>query len=148
MFKVGQKQPKFKLEYIIKFWLPFLVWAFVIFSFSSHPVAPSSAIYWKDFLIKKTAHVIEYAILTILLYRALKKSEINVKKAGTYSIIFTIFYGLTDELHQSLTPGRTPRLRDVGIDTLGSLFSICFIWYLLPKCPKSLIILFQKLEIL
>lgn len=125
-----------------------MVWTLVVFSFSSSPVTPSVDMYWKDFIIKKSAHVVEYAIFTLLLYRALKASDLDKKRAGIFSLVAAIFYGLTDEYHQGFTPGRTAKLRDVGFDALGSGLMIYFIWYLLPKCPKRLILLAQKLELI
>ena len=107
---------------LISNWLPPIIWALIIFSFSSLQVGSSNEVYWKDFVIKKTAHLVEYAILAILLYRAMVNSEIDKKKALIASIVMAGFYGLTDELHQSFTPGREPRIRDVVIDTIGASF--------------------------
>lgn len=104
---------------LAKYWFPPIIWAIVIFTFSSLQVGNSSEIYWKDFIFKKTAHLIEYAILAILLYRAMINSNIDKKKALIISIVITGLYGLTDEFHQSFTPGRGPSIRDVVIDTIG-----------------------------
>ncbi|HCR36426.1 hypothetical protein A2130_02115 [Candidatus Woesebacteria bacterium GWC2_33_12] len=112
---------------VLKYWLPPILWGLVIFSFSSLQVGSSSEIYWKDFVVKKTAHVVEYAILAILLYRAMVGSDMDKKKALIISIIIAGLYGLTDEIHQSFTPGREPRIRDVAIDTFGaSLGSVIY----------------------
>lgn len=111
---------------ILKYWLPPILWGLIIFSFSSLQVGSSNEIYWKDFLFKKTAHVIEYAILAILLYRAMINSEVSKKKAFLISIAVASLYGLTDEFHQSFTPGREPKIRDVFIDTIGG--SIGGLW--------------------
>ena len=105
---------------ILKFWLPPILWGLVIFSFSAFPVSSTTQIYWKDFIIKKTAHVIEYGILATLLYRAMVNSEVEKKKAMWISVLIAFLYGLTDEFHQSFTPGREPRFRDVLIDTIGA----------------------------
>lgn len=131
----------------IKYWLPVLVWAYIIFLFSSRPTGMASEIHWEDFIIKKTAHIIEYGVLSLVVYRASRSEGVSKKKAGIYSIIFSIFYGFTDEFHQSFTPGREPRLRDTFFDTIGASFAIYFIWKLLPKTPKKLKILAEKLEI-
>ena len=40
------------------------------------------------------------------------------------SLLFGVFYASTDELHQYFVPGRSARLFDVGIDTLGVLTGI------------------------
>lgn len=105
---------------IYKYWSPPILWSLIIFSFSSLQVGSSSEIYWKDFLVKKMAHLIEYAILAVLLYRAMINSNINKNKSIIFSLILASIYGLTDEFHQSFTPGREPRIRDVIIDTIGA----------------------------
>lgn len=133
---------------VFKFWLPVVVWATFIFLLSAHPTNPVSKIHWKDFVVKKTAHVIEYAALTVLLYRALKESGIEKREAGVYSAILATLYGVSDEIHQSFTPGREPKLRDVFFDTIGAIFAIYIIWSLLPKAPKRLRAWARRLQIL
>jgi VanZ family protein len=132
---------------VIKFWLPVILWLMVIFLFSSRPTLKTSEIYWQDFIFKKSAHMIEYAILATLFYRALTASGVNKKEAGIYSIILAATYGLSDEFHQYFTPGREPRIRDVIFDTIGAFLAIWTIWKYLPKAPKKLKILAQKLQI-
>jgi VanZ family protein len=119
-------------------WVPVLVWAIVIFSFSAIPTAHVSQIHWKDFIVKKSAHMTEYFIFTILLYRALLGSGMQKNKAFLYTFIACIVYAMTDEFHQSFTPGREPTLRDVGFDTIGSSFAIYSLWKLLPKAHPKL----------
>ena len=136
-----------KIDRIVKYWLPVFVWALVIFLFSSRPTGTVSEIHWGDFILKKTAHIVEYAILSVLTYRALVSQGFEKKRAGFYSIAFSILYGFTDEFHQSFTPGRDARLRDVFIDATGAVLAIYFVWKLLPQAPKRLRTLAEKLEI-
>ena len=78
------------------------------------------------FLIRKAAHLTEYAILTILLYGSreeerpfdwrLRRALACVAIAGGYS--------LTDEFHQLFVPGRGASLADCGIDTVGSSLGV------------------------
>lgn len=121
----------------VRYWLPVILWALVIFVFSSCPTRSASEIHWKDFVVKKTAHMVEYGILCLATYRALISEGIKRRKAGSYSIIFSILYGFTDEYHQSFTPGRMPRSYDVLFDTIGAVFAIYFVWKLLPRYQKS-----------
>jgi VanZ family protein len=51
-------------------WLPVIVWAAVIFTFSSIPGLSTGLGGW-DTLLRKGAHMTEYAILGALLLRAL-----------------------------------------------------------------------------
>jgi hypothetical protein len=136
-----------KIKFVLTYWLPVCIWLLVIFSFSANPAIPTSQIHWQDFIVKKAAHVIEYAILSTLIFRALYNSGVS-KKASVYvSFILCVVYALTDEFHQSFTPGREPRLRDVGFDTIGAGLAQYLIWIYLPKAPKKLKTLATKLEL-
>ena len=135
------------MKKIIKLWAPPVIWAVVIFLLSARAVTPASQIYWKDFIVKKTAHVIEYGILATLLYRALKESGVQKHNAGLIAILIALIYGATDELHQSFTPGREPRVRDVFFDTIGSVLAIYWLWNWLPKAPKRLKIWARRLQL-
>ncbi|OGM88994.1 hypothetical protein A2597_00355 [Candidatus Woesebacteria bacterium RIFOXYD1_FULL_46_19] len=135
------------MKRIIKLWLPPVIWAVVIFVFSARPVTPASQIFWQDFLLKKSAHVVEYAIFSVLVYRALKESGVRKYNAGLVAILIAVIYGATDEYHQSFTPGREPRVRDVFFDTIGSVLAIYWLWNWLPKAPKRLRTLAKKLHL-
>ncbi len=124
------------LKMFFRFWLPFLLWAIVIFLFSATPTTRASEIVWQDFIVKKTAHVVEYFIYSMLLFRALLNSNIRHKKVMFFIVITAVLYGLTDEFHQSFTPGRDPKLRDVAFDTLGSLLFVYFYQKILPRYEK------------
>jgi VanZ family protein len=63
-------------------------------------------------------------------------SYFDKKKAVLSTVIAALFYGATDELHQSFTPGRDPRLRDVMIDITGSLLFVCFLLKIMPLSNK------------
>ena len=122
------------MKKIIFRWGPVILWAVIIFTISSIPTLPKSKIIWWDFILKKTAHVVEYAILSFLLIRGLTNtasSQLFPKKVKPYALIiafiFAVIYAFSDEFHQSFVPGRTSKLRDVGFDTLGSLISLYII---------------------
>jgi VanZ family protein len=103
--------------------------------------------YWKDFIVKKTAHLIEYAVLSILYFRALKESGLEKKNAAIVAIILCFLYGASDEIHQSFIPGREPRVRDTLIDAFGAGLAMLGIWKLLPTAPKKLKVWAEKLQI-
>jgi len=111
----------------IKFWLPVIVWMIVIFTFSSIPDLKSGL--KEDYILRKIAHMIEFAILTYLLFRAIKIDDPKIKKAIIYSLIIAVFYALTDEYHQSFVFGRQCSFKDVGIDSIGILIGagLCYI---------------------
>jgi len=107
------------------YWWPTLVWAGVIFWFSSQSAIATSQIYWQDFIVKKIAHLTVYAILAILLYRSFKHTT-NLDRLNLMwvTIAVVVLYAISDEFHQSFTPGREPRVRDVVIDTIGAGVSL------------------------
>ena len=109
----------------IKLWVPVLIWCGVIFSFSSMQINHEAEFSWLDFVIKKTAHVTEYAILYWLTFRAVsQKGKLVDKKYLTYVLVFAFLYAMSDEWHQTFVRGREGTLRDVGFDTLGALISL------------------------
>lgn len=111
------------------------MWALLIFSFSSSPAKAVSEVHWQDFIFKKFVHVCEYGVFTLLLFRALLKSGVRRKNALVYSLITAILYGVTDEFHQSFTPGREPHIRDVFFDTVGASLTVFLIARVLPVLP-------------
>ena len=79
-----------------------------------------------DHYVRKTAHFLEYALLGVLVCRAL---GIDVKKKAHLlgaALAFCSFYAVTDELHQYFVPGRSCQIKDVMIDSSGALTGICF----------------------
>ena len=96
----------------------------VIFFFSSLPQQHASDFFLLDFTIKKIAHLSEYAIPYALIYRATDGKLI-------LSLILTIIYAATDELHQSFVPGRTAKIYDViGFDLAGTSIGAFTLWKL------------------
>ena len=77
------------------------------------------------FLVRKTAHFTEYAVLGSLFFLNLKswqRSKNSTSMNILLSLIFSFLYACTDELHQIFVPGRSAQFRDVLIDTLGASF--------------------------
>ena len=92
------------------------------------------SLYTLVFLVRKTAHFTEYAILGALFYLNLiqfPKLNSHIKKL-LLPILFSFLYAITDELHQVFVPGRSAQFRDVLIDTLGASFG-AIITYLIIK---------------
>jgi len=124
------------IYYVLKYWLPFFLWAIVIYSFSANPTVKTTEIHWEDFILKKTAHLVEYFVFSLLFYRVLINSNVKPKNAFWCTVILAFIYGYSDEFHQSFTPGREPKIRDVLIDTFGSLLFILSYKYILPKSKR------------
>jgi VanZ family protein len=95
---------------LLTVWLPVLVWAAVIFTFSSIPSLSTGLGTW-DTILRKGAHLTEYAVLGGLLYRALGREPL--------ALAVGIAYAATDELHQYFVRGRHASPVDVAIDAVG-----------------------------
>lgn len=98
----------------------------VIFTASSLP-APELPALGAD----KLVHLLEYAGLTLLLVRALAGgvwSGVRPRTLATAVMVATL-YGLSDEWHQTITPGRSVERADVAADVAGALLGagVCHI---------------------
>lgn len=131
----------------LNLWLPPLLWAALIFHFSSGRVPVASPIFWQDFTVKKTGHVLLFGVLAVLLYRALRGEGLSRKKAALWSVAIAFFYGGTDEFHQRFTQGRESTVRDVFIDGIGAGIIIYLIYQFLPKLPKKIQVFFKEFGI-
>ena len=85
-------------------------------------------------VIRKIAHFSIYMILAIFTYMFIENLNIKSKsererlrKNVLYTFIFCIIYAIFDEIHQIYVPGRTGKLIDVIIDTLGASMGITII---------------------
>ena len=125
-------------------WLPIVLWAGLIFRFSSGTIPLASKIYWQDFAVKKTGHVLLFGALSLLIFRALRMNRVSRMKAAILAVLLATFYGGTDEFHQMFTQGRESRLRDVFIDGGGATLVILATYYLPSKLSKSLYALADK----
>ena len=134
-------------------WTLVVLWMCVIFTFSSQEATESkktsgktlikiASTISKDFkklppkkqmkkvepyqnVIRKVAHLTEYAVLGILSYIAflLHKKKKLVLSATTLCFL----YAITDEIHQLFVKGRACRWYDVLIDTAGAVIGIMII---------------------
>ena len=100
---------------VVNLWLPVAAWAALIFLLSSIPSLSTGLGTW-DFVLRKAAHVTEYAILGALLMRALDRPATATALA--------IAYAATDEVHQHFVPGRAGTLVDVAVDAVGVVVGV------------------------
>jgi VanZ family protein len=91
-------------------WGPVLVWAGVIFAFSQVPSLGTGLGTW-DLVLRKLAHLAEFAVLGALLQRALRRPLV--------ALLLGSAYAATDELHQAFVRGRNASPVDWAIDTAG-----------------------------
>jgi VanZ family protein len=116
------------IEKLLRSWFPTQV--------ADWPIALFERIDWD---VRKTAHVTEYGLLGILLYRA-----IGYGRAPFYSpqiwgtLLLGITYAASDEYHQSFFPSRGAAAADVFFDTFGVLTGIVLcLWHRLTRSKHS-----------
>jgi VanZ family protein len=131
---------------IYQYWFPVVLWIGFIFwmstgLFSAHntylffePIlrffAPSISpkeIIAVHLFLRKLAHVTEYFISGLLLFRAFKNGSDERREWlwALSSLIVIVVIAGGDEFHQSFVITRTPSLIDIGIDVTGGFFAQC-----------------------
>ena len=83
-----------------------------------------------EFIIRKIAHLFEYFVLGLLMINYFKKYN-NINYLFV-SMLLCIIYAFTDEIHQLFIPGRNGNIKDIFIDSIGSLVSVIS-YYLIYK---------------
>ncbi|HXG64446.1 MAG TPA: VanZ family protein [Blastocatellia bacterium] len=93
-----------------------------------------------NFVIRKSAHFIEYAILAGLLYRAFRADNIPRWRLrwAVYSFAIIFIWALLDEYHQAFTSKRSGSIYDSLLDMAGGLFALLVIaWFNYGKTSSS-----------
>lgn len=108
-------------EHTSRFLVPFLRWI--------APEISPATVASIQFLIRKCAHLTEYAILAVLLWRAVDRGQHRFRRAAALAFVIASLYAALDEYHQSFVPSRTGALQDVAIDCVGALLglALCFL---------------------
>jgi VanZ family protein len=74
--------------------------------------------------VRKLAHLTEYAVLGILVLRAIDEPNRPRAQNVFRAIAFCAAYAALDELHQRLVPSRTGAVSDVAIDAFGAVLGV------------------------
>lgn len=104
----------------VRAWLPAIGWATLLFVLSSIPGAAFPQV--PGWHVDKLVHALLYFVLGFFCARALGATTRIT--GGTLVLLATLIatgYGVTDELHQLLTPRRSCDWRDVVADGAGAL---------------------------
>jgi VanZ family protein len=124
----------------VRYQLPALLWALLIFISSSLPahVFPAMAIFRYD----KLVHVLLFGFLALFVYRALNLSYQDNRFSwlrAIVTIVLVTLYGLGDEVHQKYVPGRTSELADAIADVTGAGLAMLLIYVrtLLPHRRRA-----------
>lgn len=130
----------------IKYFIPSIFLMILIFMFSHQTGSESSGlssqiVLWiqtylhipiTEFIVRKAAHMSEYALLTLTFIYGFYKNQYPIQKIMIYSLIGTFLYACSDEMHQLFIGGRAGQFTDVLIDTCGGCLTIIF-YYVLTK---------------
>jgi len=134
----------------LKYWLPSFFWLIIMFVMSSISIEESGKrniiglivqsikrfflrssfefVHYIGIHTDKIYHAFEYAIFTLLVFFALRKSHnLNSVKAFTIIAILSPVIGVADEIHQRLTPSRIPQMADFIADMTGTAFMMILI---------------------
>ncbi len=122
-----------------------LAWAALIFCLSTRTFSPSFTrallagilhffhlqVSWRTFnflhaLLRKSAHLAEYAIFALMLYSFPHEDARGFwqPRRALICVAMAAAYSLTDEFHQMFVPGRHASLLDCELDTLGAVLAM------------------------
>lgn len=112
--------------------LSVILWGSAVFYFSNIPGLKSDFKDIFDLILRKTAHISEYIILTILLFRVLVRFLKSKKRILIIAMFFAFVFAISDEIHQLFVFDREGKIIDVLIDISG-----IFIAFLLIKVTDA-----------
>ena len=97
---------------------PLLLWLF--------PNISEESIGLAHFLVRKAAHITEYAVLGWLAARTFEGSSRAYLRQRWFvaGLLLIVIHALLDEYHQSFVPSRTGSLYDSGIDIAGGIIGL------------------------
>lgn len=109
------------LKSFIKFWLPIPLYLGMIFALSSLSTIPFAMPKIENF--DKLMHFSEYAILAVLLSRAINSTSRprSLWLRLLLCVLVVAIFGALDELYQSTVPNRQSDVWDLLADSLGGL---------------------------
>ena len=111
---------------------PLLLWLF--------PNITEESIGLTHLVVRKAAHITEYAILGWLAARAFTGSSRELLRRRWFlaGVLLVVIYALLDEYHQSFMPARTGSLYDTGIDIAGGLIGLMGFSYLRRRAAGNI----------
>jgi VanZ family protein len=123
---------------LVLVYLPLVFYWIILFTLTTLPVQSVPSVGVSD----KIEHLLAYFVLSILLYLTLlfqKKSVLFKNYAMLFTLLIVFTYGVLDEVHQLMIPGRSCELLDFLADVFGGIIGIIVIKILFNfyKSPKS-----------
>ena len=108
-------------------WLPVAIYMAIIFVLSSQQNPPALG---PETLSDKSQHLVGYVGLGVVVCRALAGGfprRVN-RAAAIGTLLLTIGYGVTDELHQMFVPNRSSEMGDLYADAAGAAIGLIACW--------------------
>jgi VanZ family protein len=108
----------------------------IIFLLSAQPglrVSDDAAV---DRPARTLAHIGTYAVLALLLVRALLVRRRPARIVAGAAWVVAVLFGVSDELHQAFVPDRTGRPSDVLVDAIGAAIGVAVAFAILPAIDR------------
>lgn len=135
----------------IKYYLPVMIWAGVIFYFSSIPGLRYSKSATEEIILRKGAHFVEFVVLFFLVWRIFFGAH-KMKSQIAYwlALCITIIFAASDEFHQTLVLGRSGKMIDFIFDSTSIIFGAEMIFILVRRKMKwkNVLVLFLSALVL
>ena len=90
-----------------------------------------------DVVVRKTAHMTEYLLLSLSIGIPLYYYHFRSKKLYLITFLSSVFYAGTDEFHQLFVEGRSGRISDVGIDSIGIAIGCLVLFFYINAKTKA-----------
>jgi VanZ family protein len=117
-------------------WGPAIIIMGIIYIASSTPGSDLPDFGYANFLAMKGGHLLGYTLLSAAFLHGLSNGGHITRWRIAVTWILVILYAVSDEWHQSFTPGRNPALLDISIDTAGGLLGVVFLYFIRKKLPR------------
>lgn len=132
----------------MRYWLPPILWMVAMFTASTNlgsfqhssrflapvlrwlfPHITDESLGSVVFVIRKLAHLSEYAVLACLVWRAIRQPRRNETRPWSWpqmwaALLLVFLFAVSDETHQRFVSSREASVRDVLIDTAGALVGL------------------------
>lgn len=109
-------------------WFAVALWAGMIFVLSNQPGLAVSDDRGVDLTLRHLAHIVVYAVLTVLLGWALAGPRVPSRRVVVVAGVVAFLYGISDEWHQTFVPSRTGQAVDLIWDGIGVFIGGVILW--------------------
>ncbi|MFQ5664201.1 MAG: VanZ family protein [Terriglobia bacterium] len=94
------------------------------------PAISDAGLHKINVVIRKLAHVSEYFVLGLVVWRALRRGAAEgwQRRWALGTLAAGVLFAGLDEFHQLFAPGRTASLADVGFDSAGVLLALLLLY--------------------